>query len=84
MKLNKEQKQAVKALERAFAKCVSTDVYFHNHYGKLIAYDGNIVSHVNDIETEISCRDGYVLKIEHRLDSWADDFHYVHLKHGKW
>ncbi len=80
MNLNKEQINAVRAVERAFAKCISANVYFHNCYGTLRAYDGNVVKDVNDTKTETPCSEGYGLKIDLQLDSWADDLHYVHKK----
>ncbi len=83
VKPTKEQLKACKGLERAFTKCAKTGVYFHNCYGKLIAYNGDVVKEVNDTETDTSCREGYILKIKERLDSWADDLHYVHKKEQK-
>ncbi|MFZ3168172.1 MAG: hypothetical protein WA130_11205 [Candidatus Methanoperedens sp.] len=80
MQLTKEQISAVKGLERAFAKCADANVHIHNHYGMLIAYDGNIVEKVDDKETDTPCTEGYTLKINDHLDSWADDSHFVHKK----
>lgn len=78
--LNEAQKRAVKELEKAFANCLKANVYFHNCYGTLIAYDGWIVRDVNDTKSDIPCRAGVSVKIYTKLDSWADDKHYVHFK----
>lgn len=88
LKLTKEQEKAIHSLERAFKKCREVNVYFHNCYGVLQAYDGNIITHVDDVEEEeekdnISCEmEGYTVRSE-KLVSWADDNHYVHLKKGR-
>ena len=78
--LTKEQKSAISSLKRAFTKCKKANVYFHNCYGTLIAYDGNIVERVDDDKDNIPCHDGKFLTLPYDLDSWADDRHYVHLK----
>jgi len=78
----KEQMKAIKSLERAFAKCRKAKVYFHNHYGTLMVYDGNIVELVNDTKTKTSCEEGYCLQIDEDLAGWADDRHYIHFKKG--
>ena len=87
--LTKEQKSAISSLKRAFTKCKKANVYFHNCYGRLIAYDGNIVERVDNgaegIDTTendglMDCHEGELLIIPYDLDSYADDNHYVHLK----
>jgi len=80
MRLTKEQKSAIESLERAFAMCVKEKVYIHNCYGTLMAYDGNAGERVDDVKTDTPCNEGYEMKIRVRLDSWADDSHYVHLR----
>ncbi len=81
LELTEEQIKAVKSLERAFKKCVKSELYIHNCYGILIAYDGNVVRCVDDQETPIPCSAGTAINISRKLglDSWADDAHYVHL-----
>ena len=77
--LTKEQNSAVKSLERAFKKCASANVYLHNCYGDLKAYDGDIVESVDDSKDELSCIEGQsVEQYGYSLDSWADDRHYIH------
>lgn len=78
--LTKEQKSAISSLKRAFTKCKKANIYFHNCYGRLIAYDGNIVDIVDDDIDNLPCYEGESLTLPYRLDSWADDNHYVHLK----
>lgn len=75
-----DQKKAIKSLERAFAKCLAAKVHFHNCYGTLIAYNGNVVKDVNDTKSETSCQEGYCVKTDITLNSWADDGHYLHEK----
>ena len=81
LELTEEQIKAVKSLERAFRKCEKAKLYIHNCYGVLIAYDGNVVHCVDDVETSIPCDAGTIIKISRELElaSWADDAHYVHL-----
>ena len=78
--LTKEQKSAISSLKRTFTKCKKANIYFHNCYGTLIAYDGNIVDFVDDDKDDIPCHEGRLLTLPYDLDSWADDRHYVHLK----
>ena len=76
--LTKEQKSAIASLKRAFTKCKKANIYFHNCYGNLIAYDGNIVERVDDDIDELPCHEGKSLTLPYSLESWADDPHYVH------
>lgn len=82
LELTKAQQKAVKSLERALKKCADSNMYIHNCYGHLIAYDAAVVRHVDDDETDISCDDGEHITVptELELSSWADDAHYVHLQ----
>jgi len=81
MELTIEQEKAIKSLERAIEKCYQSNIYFHNCYGILVAYDGNVVKVVNDDESETSCEySGHPVSSKYHWDSWADDDHYVHLK----
>ena len=83
IKLTKEQDNAIRRLERAFKKCKDVNIYFHNCYGGLVAYDGNIVDFVNDDKSELSCAKGRPVGASYShsdLDSWADDPHFIHLK----
>lgn len=84
LELTGEQVKAVRSLERAFRKCANANMYIHNHYGTLIAYDSNIVHCVDDDETEIPCDEGHMINTPRTLElaSWADDAHYVHLQKG--
>ena len=77
-----EQSKALKILERAFKKCKDANVYFHNCYGMLEAYNGDIVEKVDDDEDKFQCGNGYPVKTGYKSDlvSWADDRHYVHFK----
>ena len=80
--LTKEQESAVKSLERAFKKCSDAGVYFHNCYGRLIAYDKNVVDYVDDCvdEPALSCSEGETVEQHgYTIDSFADDNHYIHL-----
>ena len=79
--LTNDQMKAVRSLERAFKKCADANIYIHNCYGTLIAYDGNIVHYVDDDETDIPCGEGDVITTPRDIElaSWADDAHYVHL-----
>ena len=78
------QMKAIKSLERAFKKCKTTGVIFHNCYGRLIAFNGRIVESVNDVKEhsdEIDCSEwNYYVKNTFDLDMWADDRHFVHLR----
>jgi len=78
LELTKEQKSAIASLERAFKKCHKANIYFHNCYGTLIAYDGNIVEKVDDTIDKVPCHEGYNVSNPYCIDSWADDDHYVH------
>ena len=82
LELTEDQIKAVRSLERAFRKCVKSNLFIHNCYGILIAYDGNMVDCVDDDETEIPCNEGHTINISRTLElaSWADDAHYVHLR----
>ena len=82
LELTEEQIKAVKSLERAFRKCAKAKLYIHNCYGHLIAYDAEVVHHVDDEETAIPCEAGTRIHTPKELElaSWADDAHYVHLQ----
>lgn len=83
IELSDEQHKAIRSLERAFKKCKDANIYFHNCYGTLTAYDGNIVDFVNDDPSEFPCGNGYPITSSYdsmNLVSWADDKHYIHLK----
>lgn len=78
--LTKEQKSAVKNLEKAFKRCKKVDLYFHNINGQLIAYNGNSVKEVNDTTSNIHRNDlGDILTIPYDLGSWSDDDTFIHL-----
>lgn len=78
--LTKEQKSAIKSLERALKKCADANVYFHNCYGQFIAYDGGIVERVDNDEDDLDCNEGHTVEqYGYTLDSFADDRHYIHL-----
>jgi len=79
--LTNDQEKAVRSLERAFKKCAEANIYIHNCYGNLIAYDANVVHCVDDDETDIPCGDGRWISTPRTIElaSWADDAHYVHL-----
>lgn len=81
LELTEEQIKAVRSLERAFRKCAKAKLYIHNCYGRLVAYDGSIVHHVDNDETEIPCESGATIGVPFELDlsMYADDAHYVHL-----
>jgi hypothetical protein len=81
MELTKDQDNAIRSLECAFKKCKDAGVYFHNCYGDLRAYDGAIVEKVDDDKDDMECVEGVSVETIYSLDSWADDCHYVHLKH---
>jgi len=77
-----KQMEAIKELERAFAKCRKLKVYIVNDYGRLEAYNGNIVKNVDDKKSDFSSMYADYHEIEHgyNLDSWADDQHFIHLR----
>ena len=86
MPLNKKQKSALRALELAFKKCKTSGIYFHNCYGRLIAYDKTLVDDVRDAdiseydEEKPNCGSGYsVEQSGYCIDSWADDYHVIDL-----
>jgi hypothetical protein len=81
--LTKEQTSAVKSLERAFKKCADANIYFHNCYGHLVAYDAAVVDYVDDHkdDDELRCIEGDdVEQYGYSIDSWADDDHWIHLR----
>ena len=81
LELTKEQKSAIKSMGRAFKKCKDANVFFHNCYGDLIAYNGEFVEVVDDDKDELGCRCGeQVEQHGYSIDSWADDRHYIHFK----
>lgn len=80
IQLTREQESAIKSLERALKKCATANVFFHNCYGRLLAYDGDVVDCVDDNEDELDCNEGDSVEMYgYNLDSWADDRHYIHL-----
>ena len=82
LELTEEQTKAVRSLERAFRKYAKANLYIHNCYGHLVAYDGFIVHHVDNDETDIRCEEGATIDIPFELDlsMYADDNHYVRLR----
>lgn len=84
LELTEDQIKAVRSLERAFRKCAKANLYIHNCYGRLVAYDHAIVHNVDNDETDIPCEAGATINIPNSLDlsMYADDAHYVHLQEG--
>jgi hypothetical protein len=76
------QMKALKKLENALKECKDANVYFHNCYGTLHAFDGEYVKSVDDTEDVESIYepDSSFYPICLPCGEWADDQHYVHLK----
>ena len=87
LRLTKEQEKAVKSLERAFKKCKDANLYIHNCYGCLEAFDRAVVDSVDDEkdDDDLDCEKHahFIETHDMGLVSWADDRHYVHLKKGR-
>lgn len=79
--LTKEQKLAVRSLERAFKKCNDANVIIANIYGDLLAYNGRYVKKIIDEPDDppLSKDLGDSVNSIYDLCSWADDQHYIHL-----
>ena len=79
--LTPEQEKAIKSLGQAFKRCTDANVYIHDCYGRLLAYNGHHVKNVSDDIDEFSCDEGHYIEM-HGIDisSWADDNHFIHFK----
>lgn len=77
-----KQLKPLKRLKAALKACEKENVYFHNCYGTLCAFDGEKVECVNDVEDEKSIPEpsGDFYQITLPCCEYADDSHFIHLK----
>lgn len=82
------QMKALKQLEAALKQCKKENVFLHNCYATLHAFDGNVVFEVNDDPSDIDgpaineADDGDFYSIPLPCCEWTDDTHYIHLRDG--
>lgn len=87
--LNKEQRIAFNSLQCAYAKCEKANILFHQVLDTLEAYNGNNIDKITDEDINgsvngesIYCTQTLGAPSLKTANAWADDNHFVHLKHS--